>query len=81
MLVVTHNIDEAAALASHLVVLEGGKVMAQGDFAGVALQPHFQSLLDRRDIGAVLPASALRSAKDEMVQGIWLRADHVLLAV
>jgi molybdate transport system ATP-binding protein len=80
MLVVTHNIDEAAALASHLVALDGGKVVAQGAFADVARQPIFQALLDRRDIGAVLPPSVLRSAKDEMVQGYWLRADHVLLA-
>lgn len=80
MLVVTHNIDEAAALASHLIALDGGKVVAQGDFADVARQPQFRALLDQRDIGAVLPASALRSAKDEQVSGYWLRADHVLLA-
>ena len=80
MLVVTHNIDDAAALASHLVALADGKVVAQGAFADVARRPDFQALLDRRDIGAVLPASALRSAKDEMVQGLWLRADHVRLA-
>ena len=80
MLVVTHNIDEAAALASHLVVLAGGKVAAEGAFAEVARRSAFQALLDRRDIGAVLPAAALRSAKDEMIQGYWLRADHVLLA-
>jgi molybdate transport system ATP-binding protein len=80
MLVVTHNIDEAAALASHLVALDGGKVLAQGGFAEVARQPGFQALLDQRDIGAVLPAAALHSAKNEAAQGYWLRADHVLLA-
>jgi molybdate transport system ATP-binding protein len=80
VLVVTHSIDEAAALASHLVALDGGKVVAQGAFADVARQPAFQALLDQRDIGAVLPAAALHSAKDELVQGYWLRADHVLLA-
>jgi molybdate transport system ATP-binding protein len=80
MLVVTHNIDEAAALASHLIALDGGKVVAEGAFADVARQPQFQALLDGRDIGAVLPPSALRSAKEEMVEGYWLRADHVLLA-
>ena len=80
MLVVTHNIDEAAALASHLIALDEGKVVAQGDFADVARQPQFQALLDRRDIGAVLPAAALRGARDETAQGYWLRADHVLLA-
>jgi len=32
MLVVTHNIDDAAVLASHLVALKGGQVVASGAF-------------------------------------------------
>jgi molybdate transport system ATP-binding protein len=80
MLVVTHNIDEAAALATHLVAMDGGKVIAEGDFATVARTPQFQALLDPRDIGAVLPATALQSAKTDGAAGYWLRADHVLLA-
>jgi len=80
MMVVTHNIEDAASLASHLIALQGGKVVAQGGFAEVARQPQFQALLDRRDIGAVLSSAALRRARDEPAQNIWLRADHVLIA-
>jgi molybdate transport system ATP-binding protein len=80
MLVVTHNIDDAAALASHLIALETGRVVAEGAFADVARQPSFQALLDRRDIGAVLSTAALRSAKADSASGLWLRADHVLIA-
>jgi molybdate transport system ATP-binding protein len=81
MLVVTHNIDDAAALASHLIALEAGRVVAQGAFAVVTQQRSFQALLDPRDVGAILPTAALRSAKTDTVAGLWLRADHVLVAV
>jgi molybdate transport system ATP-binding protein len=80
MMVVTHNIDDAAALASHIVALAGGRVVAEGAFAQVAQESGFQALLDRHDIGAVLAAGALRSAQNSQPTGYWLRADHVLLA-
>jgi molybdate transport system ATP-binding protein len=79
--VVTHSIDDAAALASHVVALKDGRVVASGDFAGAARRPEFQDLLDPRDSGALLPAKFLRSAHQDAVAGLWLRADHVLLAV
>jgi len=80
MMVVTHNIDDAASLASHMLAITQGRLVAQGAFADVAQSPDFQALLDRRDIGTVLAAGALRGAKNDSVQGIWLRADQVLLA-
>jgi molybdate transport system ATP-binding protein len=80
MLVVSHNIDDAAAMASHLIALDEGKVVAQGSFAQVAQEDGFQALLDPRDIGSVLPPAALLSGKADLAAGLWLRADHVLIA-
>lgn len=74
MLVVTHNIDDAAALGSHLVALKDGKVVAQGEFAAASRSYEFQALLDPRDTG-----SAVRLAHSQH-GGHWLRADQVLLA-
>jgi molybdate transport system ATP-binding protein len=79
MLVVSHSIDDAASLASHLVALKQGRVVAQGSFAQTALSPPFQALLDPRDIGTALSSAALRSASQKEA-GLWLRADHVLIA-
>jgi molybdate transport system ATP-binding protein len=79
MLVVSHSIDDAAALASHLVALKDGKVAAQGPFAATALTPDFQALLDPRDIGTALPAGTLQSGRGA-AEGLWLRADQVLIA-
>jgi molybdate transport system ATP-binding protein len=80
MLVVSHSIDDAASLASHLVALKQGRVVAQGPFAQTALSPAFQALLDPRDIGTALSGDALRSAAHVDSQSLWLRADHVLIA-
>jgi molybdate transport system ATP-binding protein len=80
MLVVTHNIDDAAALASHLVAIRGGAVVASGDFACASREAAFQSLLDERDTGAAISAQVLQAASDNRRGAIWLRADQVLLA-
>jgi molybdate transport system ATP-binding protein len=74
MLVVTHNIDDAAALGSDLVALKEGRVVAAGEFAEASRSPQFQALLDSRDTGA-----AVRLAHSQH-GGHWLRADQVLIA-
>lgn len=80
MLVVSHSIDDAASLASHLVALRAGRVVAQGPFAAAALSPEFQALLDPRDIGTALSPGLLQGGQRPGTQGLWLRADQVLLA-
>jgi molybdate transport system ATP-binding protein len=78
MLVVTHNIDDAAALASHLVALKSGQLVTKGAFAQTSRELQFRALLDPADIGAAMPAASLRSARGS--RSLWLRADQVVLA-
>jgi molybdate transport system ATP-binding protein len=80
MLIVTHDIEDAAALASHLVALRDGRVVAQGSLAAVASSGDFRALLDPHDVGAAIPAHLLDSGHAPFEQALWLRADHVLLA-
>lgn len=80
MLVVTHDVEDAAALATHLVALRQGRVVAQGGFAQASRDAAFQALLDPRDVGAAIPAPQLRSSHTPFEQALWLKADHVLLA-
>jgi molybdate transport system ATP-binding protein len=80
MLVVTHDVDDAAALGSHLVALKGGQVVASGAFAQASGDPAFAGLLDPRDSGAAISARLLHSSHDDTQRYLWLRADHVLLA-
>lgn len=78
MMVVTHDVEDAATLASHLVAMKDGKVVACGEFAATSAQAAFRQLLDDRDLGVAIPAPLLRSLSGG--QFVWLRADQVLLA-
>ena len=49
MLVVTHNIDDAAALADNLVAIRDGTILVSGAFSDTSREEAFQSLLDARD--------------------------------
>jgi molybdate transport system ATP-binding protein len=80
MIVVTHAIDDAAALADHVVALQNGVVAAQGPFADATRTPAFQALLDARDTGSALAGQVLVQGSKTPVRAVWLRADHVLLA-
>lgn len=77
MVVVTHHIDDAAEIAHDVIAMRGGRVMAHGAAADVMARPEFADLLDRRDLGSRVPASAIAGGA---VEGVWVRADSVLLA-
>jgi molybdate transport system ATP-binding protein len=80
MLVVTHDIDDAAALASNLVALKSGGVVAKGAFQQASGDPAFAALLDARDSGTAVPSLLLHSSRESERRHLWLRADHVVLA-
>jgi len=80
MLVVTHSIDDAAALASYLVVLQAGCVVTTGAFDQATREPAFTALLDPRDSGAAVSGLLLHSRPDAGQKYLWLRADHIVLA-
>lgn len=77
MVVVTHNIDDAAELANDVIAVRDGQVIAYGAAPEVMSRAEFASLLDRRDLGARVPAAAVAGGS---VEGVWVRADSVLLA-
>ncbi len=79
LIVVTHQIEDAAALADHLIGLNAGAVIANGPFAQTAASTPFQTLLDPHDIGAAIPRSAFQGASNGAAS-VWIRADHVLLS-
>src|SRR5205814_8339176 len=64
ILVVTHNIDDAAAMASNLVALHNGQVVAKGPFDQATRDPAFAALLDPHDSGAAVSSLLLHSGHD-----------------
>ena len=56
MLYVSHSMAEVARLATHLVVLEGGRVLASGPTGEVLADPALAPTLGLRETGALLTA-------------------------
>ncbi|MBS0385847.1 MAG: ATP-binding cassette domain-containing protein [Proteobacteria bacterium] len=80
MIVVTHQIDDAAAIADHVVAINGGSVVAQGDFVHTTALPDFQNLLDRRDAGVAVRSERVFHSTSTSDAHVWVRADQVLVA-
>jgi molybdate transport system ATP-binding protein len=78
MMVVTHQIEDAAELADHVVALKDGAVVAHGPAFAAMRRQEFAGLLDHRDIGARIEASAIPGGP--LAAGVWVKADNVLIA-
>jgi molybdate transport system ATP-binding protein len=51
---VTHQFDEVLRLATHLVLMEQGKVLASGELSAVSLDPALRAVIGAEAVGAVL---------------------------
>ncbi|MDE2218732.1 MAG: molybdenum ABC transporter ATP-binding protein [Gammaproteobacteria bacterium] len=54
MILVTHRFDDVVRLATHVVLLEAGRVLGQGDLPSVSLRSEMRGLLGPDGIGAVV---------------------------
>ena len=54
MILVTHRFDDVVRLATHVVLLEAGRVLAQGDLPAVSLRSELGALLGPDGVGAVV---------------------------
>ena len=54
MILVTHHFEDVVRLATHVVLLDGGRVLAQGDLPAVSLRPELSMLLGTDGVGAVI---------------------------
>jgi molybdate transport system ATP-binding protein len=80
MMVVTHQIEDAAELADHVVVLKEGRVVAAGPAAETMQRAEFLALLDSRDLGARIEAGVVSGGTASRRRGVWVRADAVMVA-
>jgi molybdate transport system ATP-binding protein len=54
MILVTHRFEDVVRLATHVVLLESGRVLAQGDLPAVSLRGELAALLGPDGVGAVV---------------------------
>ncbi|MEM6757897.1 MAG: molybdenum ABC transporter ATP-binding protein [Pseudomonadota bacterium] len=68
ILYVSHALDEIARIADHMVVIERGRIMAQGDLFHVLSNPALTPLFGVREAGAVLRAKVRERADDGLTR-------------
>jgi molybdate transport system ATP-binding protein len=54
MILVSHQFDEVLRLATHVVVMDAGRVVAQGSVTAVSLTPALRAIVGSEAIGAVV---------------------------
>jgi molybdate transport system ATP-binding protein len=60
MVYVSHQFEEVLRLATHLVLLEAGKVLAEGPVHEVSLRPELQAIIGPDQVGAVVDGVVTR---------------------
>ncbi len=59
MVYVTHNFDEVLRLATTIVLMEDGSVVALGGVAEMSRDPHLRSIIGRDEVGAIVDGRVL----------------------
>ncbi len=68
ILYVSHNLSEVARLATHLVVLERGRVLKAGPAEALLSDPDLVPVMGLREAGAVLPARVAGHGADGLTE-------------
>jgi len=61
MIFVSHQFDEVLRLATHLVLMDQGRVLASGDVGSVSLDPALRGIVGHEAVGAVVDGKVLRT--------------------
>jgi len=59
MVYVTHRFAEVLQLATHLVLMQKGGVLAQGGIGAMSLDPRLRSIIGRDEVGAIIDGRVL----------------------
>jgi molybdate transport system ATP-binding protein len=59
MVYVSHNFDEVLRLATHLVLMESGKTVAQGNLGDMSLHPRIRAIIGADAVGAIVDGMVL----------------------
>lgn len=78
MVYVSHQLDEVLRLATQLVVLDAGRVVAAGDLAAVSLQPALRGIVGSDAVGAVVDGEVTAIDAGEQIAQVTLGAGATL---
>ena len=64
MVYVSHDFDEVLRLATHLVLLERGRTIAQGDLSSMSLNAELRAIIGADAVGAIIEGAVLGTDAD-----------------
>jgi molybdate transport system ATP-binding protein len=64
MAYVSHDFDEVLRLATHLVLLDRGRTVAQGDLSAMSLHPQLRAIIGADAVGAIIEGTVLGTDPD-----------------
>jgi molybdate transport system ATP-binding protein len=59
MVYVTHSFDEVLRMATYIVLMEAGAVVAQGAVGAMSLDPHLRSIIGHDEVGAIVDGTVI----------------------
>ena len=59
MVYVSHNFDEVLRLATHVVLLQSGKTIAQGGVGEMSINPDLRAIIGAEAVGAIIDGTVL----------------------
>jgi molybdate transport system ATP-binding protein len=59
MVYVTHDFDEVLRMATHIVLMDGGRVIAQGAVGSMSLDPNLRAIIGPDAVGAIVDGTVL----------------------
>jgi molybdate transport system ATP-binding protein len=59
MVYVSHQFDEVLRLATHIVLMRSGAVVAEGDVAQMSSNPELRSMVGRDEVGAIIDGTVI----------------------
>jgi molybdate transport system ATP-binding protein len=68
MVYVSHQFDEVLRLATHLVLMDAGMVVAQGDIGEMSVHPQLRAIIGPEAIGAIVDGEVLGSEPDGLTR-------------
>lgn len=80
MVYVSHQFDELLRLATRLVVLERGRVVASGAIGGVSLEPALREIVGSDAVGAVVDGVVTSIDSDEHLANVRIGPHHLWVA-
>ncbi len=78
MVFVSHQFDEVLRLATHLVVLDEGRVVAAGSIGAVSLEPALRAIVGVDAVGAVVDGTVETVSPDQGLSTVLIGADSRL---